>query len=286
MLKRTVKNLYNHIPFTHLLGIQPVYFKGVVINKEQILTAIKKNGYVVLSVKTNLLRGPGLNGAGYWSNGPHPFVRWLEQAQHTGNWSYDGSLLEYYYKNFPETASDRLGLPKNRKRAKLDALGPFSVCFPWDGGFGSGQEQRYLKQRFNEMASHEVACDLSGSNTNELDPVSDNVGRWHAQRLQSIFNSISENDYRVERSKNHIRASLLFSGSVLMASVVRSGHHRSAALAALGVEEIPLLVKRGEIVMREDVDIWPAVKSGDITREDALFVFDRVAAGQASVTLG
>lgn len=67
------------------------------------------------------------------------------------------------------------------------------------------------------------------------------------------------------------------------AVLVFRGHHRIAALAALGYVEAPIRIKMKSamgIVRRSEVDAWPHVRRGYFTREQALAVFDRLLSGQ------
>ena len=58
-----------------------------------------------------------------------------------------------------------------------------------------------------------------------------------------------------------------------------AGRHRIAVMRARGAVEIDLAVRA--LVRREDVDSWPQVKTGAITRTAALAVFDRLMDGRA-----
>ena len=58
-----------------------------------------------------------------------------------------------------------------------------------------------------------------------------------------------------------------------------AGRHRIAVMRARGAAQIDLAVRA--LVRREDVDHWPQVANGTISRSAALAVFDRVMEGRA-----
>ena len=67
-------------------------------------------------------------------------------------------------------------------------------------------------------------------------------------------------------------------------ALVTKGHHRVAALSALGHANAPFW-PLPEMVRREEATDWPGVRSGIFTLEQALAVFDRMFAGKQVLEL-
>jgi hypothetical protein len=55
--------------------------------------------------------------------------------------------------------------------------------------------------------------------------------------------------------------------------LVRHGHHRIGAAAALGMTTIPAHVSHGAIINVKDLEHWPQVRIGVWSREQALGYF-------------
>jgi hypothetical protein len=103
-------------------------------------------------------------------------------------------------------------------------------------------------------------------------PSSREAIRMEAERLRSIIESVQETGYlRHDGVDGDIVVEALeWSGDWRF--VVRNGHHRSAALVALGHTE--LTVRISSVVRRDDVDMWPKVIDGTYSRRAALTHFD------------
>lgn len=63
---------------------------------------------------------------------------------------------------------------------------------------------------------------------------------------------------------------------------ISQGHHRIAALAALGYETITLQLEFRNTIRRSEVEWWPAVRQGWFTRKEAVTVFDRIFMGTSA----
>jgi hypothetical protein len=57
-----------------------------------------------------------------------------------------------------------------------------------------------------------------------------------------------------------------------------AGRHRAAVMVSLGASELPLTVRA--VVRRDEVDLWPQVRAGNVERTAALEVFDRLLEGR------
>lgn len=102
------------------------------------------------------------------------------------------------------------------------------------------------------------------------------------KRLTKIYDSIKVNGYNPRIEKN-IKDTFP-SGQVLLSDskgeetpffLLKSGHHRLAALAALGYETVPICFRPGmpPVVREEEVEHWPQVKNKSVSKDEALLIF-------------
>jgi hypothetical protein len=127
----------------------------------------------------------------------------------------------------------------------------------------------------------------------------DNIVR----RLESIYESIVESGYASGRTPYSLLRVIEISDGSIKKYIVRDGQHRAAVLSALGFNKVKVcfeadyfkvtflfkcvyliakLKKYSEpthlmkSVSLENVDDWPHVKSGFVSKEDALIHFKRI----------
>lgn len=97
------------------------------------------------------------------------------------------------------------------------------------------------------------------------------------RRLTRLADSIRRHGYRHRPiAAMHIAGHFLRRGDELR-FFVRGGKHRTAALVALGYEHVPVRMRDTwpRLISRDQVDDWPLVQAGAMSRAVALKVFDR-----------
>jgi hypothetical protein len=110
-------------------------------------------------------------------------------------------------------------------------------------------------------------------------PLSSRKGKIEAHRLIKVYDSIATKGYkRSGEDGGDINCLVLKQGNSFRFLVV-SGHHRAAALTALGYESIPIRPVNPLIIEDRHVAFWPHVRRGEIwNQESALeyleFLFD------------
>lgn len=210
----------------------------------------------------------------------HPFSATLEEYRSGCCTSYEGSILERYYKLWqPRNAREALvGVPE--APAALADLPPYVVLYPW---MAETVEERVEHQRyFAELESQERG--VEGMTLKQgykfQGPVHPRKGELEFARLVAIYESIAARGY--DRREGDTLTLLIRRGDEIR-FLDRRGHHRRAAMKALGYHTIPTRFKAVGRVDVADVGSWPQVRRGLWSAESArryighLFDFDAKA---------
>lgn len=218
----------------------------------------------------------GMNPA---TTGWHPFVAVLHELAARPDLTYEDSVLARFYQRFQPQRQVEVLFPRD----VVAALGPseldrypmargFTPLVPWqpqvsqDGGeHGLGPEHGH--QSFG--------------------PVSAEKGNLEFQRLRATFVSIRDRGYRPELADGEIAGMFVLRGADYR-FVVRAGHHRLAALAALGhaTVRVGFFKRDPRAVNVESLELWPLVRQGvypqDLARRfvDQLFDEDQAWRGR------
>jgi hypothetical protein len=216
---------------------------------------------------------------GFTFSEKHPFVATLRSGPPA---EYCGSVLEAYHDAFqPRTAPEVLGL------SPFEAPGfvglPASACvMPWESGDPSQAAARL--DHFMRQDARQYGLDLSLADGRAgHGPVSQVKGELEVTRLRAVWDSMSRHGYlRCDLSRDgsagDVTGTLLTNAQGGWCVIVANGHHRTAVAAALGISPIPIRFGRVP-VKREEVEYWPQVVAGRITRAGALALFDRIMRG-------
>jgi hypothetical protein len=180
-------------------------------------------------------------------------------------------LRAWYAENTAQTVAEWFGFtPINMA---LRDLPPWAVPHPW---WDEDAEARRRKAYANIAAEYgiEASSDtMVGVYWNVSGPVADTVPDFEIGRLERI---IHQRDVRHERGDSLPRVRCLLTRGLPTLWEIKSGHHRISVEAALGLRFVRTQVRA---VVYEDVSLWPGVRSGLFTRDDALTVFEKVGAG-------
>jgi len=195
----------------------------------------------------------------------HPFIYGLKKyLDNNQSYSVLKDIIDTYSSSVRlKNANEALGI----NNVFPEKSSPFAFVFPWNTGTPEFYQEKNYQSRLKENLLYGLNSDaFLGDMVSTPEKVEIEVNR-----LISLYQSISEKGYIQNNSKS-IYANLMCYNDQYVWSVA-GGQHRAAILAALGYTKIPVVVKK--IIRREDVDIWPAVKSGIYDRETALSIFDR-----------
>ncbi|TGG95262.1 hypothetical protein E4656_02245 [Natronospirillum operosum] len=237
------------------------------------------NVAALINIRTDLLRGFSFLGFPCASESCHPLVATAAHYHAGRSDRYEGSPLELYYNLVrPRSVAEILGLEGRFSQWRLNWLPPLFADVPWRRAPSFHVWRRNIKTMRRDAAQHGVR--VTGRSWNFAGPTDAEVASLEWHRVCSLVDSIAEHGYDASKANDHIGGALLVRGKEY-SLLVKGGQHRAAALAALGYEEIPVIIRQDAgVIRREEVDTWPAVRSGVLTRTQALQVFDRVFEGR------
>jgi hypothetical protein len=237
--------------------------------------------------RTYLITGKVKDGRGLLifpldANGDHPFVKSVKKAMEAAGEveeknTIKAMLLDFSSRYQPGCATGVLGLSA-RDVPKLGEQPPWAVIKPWEN---LTLEQRIRKIHKTEMIDNRQALNVELSlehGCNFCGPVSDKKLEVEVERLHGVMRSIRKNGFvRHDYDDGDVRADILVDDDGHWRWLVKTGHHRAAALSAFGFLTLP--IRADTIVCREEVELWPQVISGTYSRQVALQVFDNIFHG-------
>lgn len=207
----------------------------------------------------------------------NPFTRSVLEYRKGDQTTYRGSTLEHFYRSWqPRNAGEFLGLGP-------DGLSPLlsmpmqTDLLPWEPS-ATAEELRARREALELKRLAKFGEAPEGAHGHDyFGPVSDSLGEYRYNKHCGVADMMAH-----ESLQDHvIEVQVLVAGSS-WALLVRDGRHRTAALAVLGLEEVPVYMPRWyPIIRRESVESWPGVTAGVFTVDQALAVFDRFLEGMA-----
>jgi hypothetical protein len=209
---------------------------------------------------------------------PNPFVETARAILDGSVHCYDGSPLQRYYESFtPARILDIYGWAARGCSATLRQKAVHAVA-PWQGT--PGEHMADIRRRVSARDHAQLGEPPTGDDSwIDWGPVSPAKGQIEFRRIAEVTASISAKGYLFEPEEDdHILAHLMVDGNDVVAWIM-SGHHRVAALGALGYRSAPIVILR-DLYRREEVDTWPGVVSGAFTPAQALAAFDMVFRGR------
>lgn len=154
---------------------------------------------------------------------------------------------------------------------------PVAFVMPWEAEEPGARAARRIRGTEAENRKHGATLSYTHG-VLPFGPVSQAKGDLEFARAIGVYDSIRKHGYR---RHNSVGGDII--GSILVSDVgvrilIESGHHRIAALAALGVKKVPVRMSPF-LVRRAEVESWPNVRRGLFTVDAALDVFDRIFSG-------
>lgn len=210
----------------------------------------------------------------------NPLVDTLQGYGHGTMQAYPDTPLQRYFQHWvPRNAAEVLGLAGENVSPRLATAPPLGFVMPWgrmDPAQAASYWQGVVKADHREHGgSADPAQGWKG-----WGPVSDEVGQLEFRRLAAVHDSIKQHGYQRNDSDDGDMGGVLLWTDGECRLLVTKGHHRAAALCALGHEVAPFRIQPGDLIRRNEVDHWPNVRSGLFSRDQALEIFDRLHAGR------
>lgn len=207
----------------------------------------------------------------------HPYVVAARVAARPESSPEDVASIfrEYYARVQPASALAWLDLTPTTCPA-LAHLPPVPALLPWS--VLSVEEHLSFVERVERSENAVYKLDEGGSaGWKTFGPVSDAKIMVEVERTSALVTSIARHGL------DHQRATYTLFATVLVADgrwrwLSRGGTHRAAVACAMGIDPLPMRV--GSIIRREEVELWPQVRSGTFERGAALAVFDRLFEGR------
>ncbi len=201
----------------------------------------------------------------------HPLVRAARTLLGGRRVEAAKDLRAWYAENTAQTVAEWFGFTPISMA--LRDLPPWTVPHPW---WNEDAEARRRKAYANIAAEYgiDASSDTTvGMHWNVSGPVADTVPDYEIGRLERI---ILQRDTRHERGDSLPRVRCLLTRGLPTLWEIKAGHHRISVEAALGTKFIRAQV---QAVVYENVSLWPGVRKGLFTRDDAISVFEKVRAG-------
>ena len=205
----------------------------------------------------------------------NPFTRSVVEYRKGYQTTYQGSTMEHFYRSWqPSNAGEFLGLGP-------DGLSPLlsmpmqSDLLPWEPS-ATAEELRARREALELKRLAKFGEAPEGAHGHDyFGPVSDSLGEYRFNKHCGVADMMAK-----ESLQDHVIEVQVVAAGASWALLVRDGRHRTAALAVLGLEEVPVYMpQRYPIIRRESVESWPGVTAGVFTVDQALTVLDRFLEG-------
>lgn len=195
---------------------------------------------------------------GYGPHSWHPLAAASAEILQNPDIAYEDSILRRFYHTFaPATIAEAHCLSEP---GPLNNVSAFSLFEPWSVS---------PPPLDDPLADHpRLGSPLFG-------PLTDDAGRAEMRRLKSVIRSVLKYGYQPRLfPRGEIKVTVLRSKAGER-YLVRHGQHRASVLAAMDTTTIEVGIHGSllPIVDEAEVDSWPYVKSGFITRGIALEFF-------------
>lgn len=219
-------------------------------------------------------------GLGFSSSHWHPFVETIKQYSANPLLTYDTSLLRQYYDGWiPTTAAEAIAGFRGCPAVFENLLPHHLFLSPWAALNQTDVDIDVRWWNLKDNSEH-GRSDLHYPEHGWafFGPTHPDKGALEFKRLINLYKSLAE--YGYDNSKGCIGVSVLKRGSDHIYLVGGGGYHRIAVMAAMGFQTVPAKFHRNSIIDVDDVNIWPNVRNGIWSEQQArdyvdhLFEFD------------
>lgn len=194
-------------------------------------------------------------------------------------------LISFYQQWAPSNAAEILGLSKNEASIELLNTPPHGCALPWVNA--TPREYIHFAEVVHRRENLSWGLDAGvEEGTIVFGPMSYRKAQMESARLISVTNSLIKlGNLPGKQGHGFISGYLLIAGDDWVISIIH-GHHRIAALAAIGYSSTTILIGTGRdpwpqfAVRRSEAASWPNVTNGVFSVQQALDVFDRAFEGK------
>ena len=177
------------------------------------------------------------------------------------------ALTAYYQSHTPKTLCDLYGIPD--LPPALHSIPLASDFFPWDDIDSTPNRADASEVQGNS----EFLNSRSSNSWPGIGPLKSKVVWDTARRLVDVYSSIRDHGFRTRNNFDGLPVAVsLRNASGEDRWIIVSGTHRTAAAAALGIQEVPAQVV--QVVQREQSIHWPGVRCGIYSQQQGEKVFD------------
>lgn len=210
----------------------------------------------------------------------HHFTATLLEYQKNPEQEYENSILNKFYNSFqPQNLKEVFFLyssvfDNKDNKSPLLLNDPQVISLPWL------YDILYTDFKLGDSIRSEGGLSYK-QGSQSFGPVTEAKGELEYNRLLSTFNSIKSKGYLVDYFHNQISGYFIKYESDYR-FVIQNGNHRAATLAALGHSEIPVIFRYDypRVIDIQDIELWPQVANGNITKEDAKTIFKSMFIGK------
>lgn len=191
------------------------------------------------------------------TSGWHPFVAVLHELAANPDLRYEDSVLARFYERFQPQSQVAFFFPRDVAADHQDAA---LARAPMGSGYAPLVPWQLEIEPRSDRGEHGLGPEHGHQS---YGPVSSEKGRKEFERLRSTHASIRDHGYHPELAKADVAGLFVLRGADYR-FVVRSGHHRMAALAALGAEKVRVgfFHRDPRAVNAEAIATWPLVREG------------------------
>lgn len=189
------------------------------------------------------------------SSGWHPFVALAHQLAEQPDLRYQDSVLARFYERFQPRNQVEFFFPADvvaehthSRLAELTFADGRLPVLPWHDGVTHGKGEHGLGPEHGHQS---------------FGPVTEAKGTLEFERVRDTFVSIRDRGYRPELASGEVLGLFVLKGDDYR-FLVRGGHHRLAAMAALGHTSVRVAFDRNmaRSVNVEALELWPLVRAG------------------------
>ncbi|QTP59615.1 hypothetical protein HNO53_13330 [Billgrantia antri] len=185
-----------------------------------------------------------------------------------------GAALRYfsdYFNEFqPRNVAEFLNVMPNKKWLLLD---PLAYVYPWDASTPEEKREFRIKLMRDEARKNGFEAWREKDGWKGFGPVSPKLVEMELKRLIDTYESIRRIGLKEEFGLIRARIFTTKGEEIIQP---RHGWHRVAICLALEIESIPMLFDKDNPVIRlEEAHLWPNVRRGLYTVEEAADIFRR-----------
>ena len=242
----------------------------------RLLQNLHHDSSVVCETPFQVLRG-GIIGLPFDKGGIHPFVMMAHQILNAAPVSVQKSALWAYLEIVRPASSAEILLAQGDMHLaqNLTNFSPMQVALPWREALGTSKSAQRKKIAVSEAKRSGWRLTLADG-WSSWGPASEDKVSFEMARLESVLRSIQQHGFSPLLADSPAIGHMLVDRNHYCVVLI-AGHHRAAALAALGHKSMPVIIKK--IIGLDGIRKWPAVRLGHTTVREGEAVFERMIRG-------